>query len=250
MWIESHQDIWNHPKTRKLEKRLGISRAAAVGHLHGLWHWAVSYALDGSLTRHEPEDIAIAAYWDGDPNDLLTALRDTGWIDDNAGELSLHDWDQYTGRLIERRERDAERKRAAREAMRARLADVHAASDERPEDGVRTNPPTNQPDLPTSPTTPALPEDVEVGKRVKRVRRTLSEEGFTEEELERPLRDLANELATNPGHINSPVGWTRARALKERAHNTPSSNVAVIDGEKFFKAENGEWVPADVAHAS
>jgi len=36
-WIESHQTLGQHPKTRKLARLLNISAPTAVGHLQFLW---------------------------------------------------------------------------------------------------------------------------------------------------------------------------------------------------------------------
>src|SRR5687767_5633894 len=51
-WIESHQEIARHPKTRKLARLLGGSVPTAIGHLHLLWWWAVDYAEDGWLGKY------------------------------------------------------------------------------------------------------------------------------------------------------------------------------------------------------
>lgn len=110
-WIESHQELAAHPKTRKLARLLDVSIPTAIGHLHCLWWWALDYAQDGDISRHEPEDIAIAALWEGDPGLLLTALRAARFIDDGR---CLHDWDDYAGKLIDRRVRNRERMKAAR----------------------------------------------------------------------------------------------------------------------------------------
>ena len=48
-WIESHQELANHPKTKRFKRALGISTPQAIGHLHLLWWWALDYAQDGSL---------------------------------------------------------------------------------------------------------------------------------------------------------------------------------------------------------
>lgn len=110
-YIESHQELGSHPKTRKLARLLGISRATAVGHLHFLWWWATDYAGDGCLARFDPLDIAVGAEWDGDPDAFLAALIDAGFVDPDR---AIHDWDEYAGKLNDRRARNAERMRAAR----------------------------------------------------------------------------------------------------------------------------------------
>ncbi|MBW7475924.1 hypothetical protein K0T92_14355 [Paenibacillus oenotherae] len=114
-WIESHQELARHPKTRKLARKLGVSIPAAVGHLHFLWWWALDYAQDGDLTSFEPEDIAEAMEWPCDTaHDLITALVDSVFIDNEDGQLTLHDWYDYAGRLVDKREQNRERKRKSR----------------------------------------------------------------------------------------------------------------------------------------
>ena len=70
-WIESHQDLDDHPKTRKAAQLLGLSIPAMVGHLHILWHWALTYAQDGDLTDFSETDIALGARWDGDSHTFV-----------------------------------------------------------------------------------------------------------------------------------------------------------------------------------
>lgn len=119
-WIESHQELGQHPKTKKLARLLEVKLPTAVGHLHFIWWWALNYAQDGSLDRYEAVDIADAAVYDGDPQRLLDALIDSGYIDKTDAGLTLHDWDEYAGKLLEKRAKDRERKRtAAAEARRS-----------------------------------------------------------------------------------------------------------------------------------
>lgn len=117
-WIESHQELGAHPKTQKLARLLGISRPAAVGHLQFLWWWAMDYAQDGALDRFEPIDIAIGGEWDGEPEAFLDALIRAGFVDEEGAGLRIHDWDEYAGRLLEKRRQDADRKRRARNVQR------------------------------------------------------------------------------------------------------------------------------------
>lgn len=113
-WIKSYQALRQHPKTRKLARRVG-GLPAAIGHLHCLWWWCIDYAPDGDLTKHTAEDIAIACEWDGKPADLIKHLSECGFLDNGSG-LHVHDWDEYGGALVERRERNAQRMKDARAA--------------------------------------------------------------------------------------------------------------------------------------
>lgn len=117
-WIESHQEILQHPKTRKLAYSLDISVPTAIGHLHCLWWWAMSYAKDGDLAQFDDVDIAIGAQWMGDPETFVKALVTVGFLDLHTVDehcKSIHDWNQYGGKLLAKREADADRKRRTRD---------------------------------------------------------------------------------------------------------------------------------------
>lgn len=115
-WIESHQEIGRHPKTKKLARLLGISLPAAIGHLHLLWWWAMDFAMDGDLSRYDEEDIADGAMWEGDAEKFLDALIQAGFVDQDDTGIYLHDWDDYAGKLIERKSKDNTRKKDMRRA--------------------------------------------------------------------------------------------------------------------------------------
>jgi hypothetical protein len=130
-WIESHQELARHPKTRKLARKLDISIPAAVGHLHFVWWWAMDYAEDGDLSRYEAADVAEAAMWEGDPDQFIIALTEAGFLEDDG---TIHDWWEYAGRLIDTRRKDAERKRRSRGSQ----LEVVRTSGGHPADGGRT----------------------------------------------------------------------------------------------------------------
>jgi len=114
-WIESNQELGRHPKMKKLARLLSISWPEAVGYLHYLWWWALDFAQDGDLTKYEAGDIADAVLWQGEPTELVNALGEAGFLDKTEdGCLVIHDWFDYAGRLIEKREANRERMRKAR----------------------------------------------------------------------------------------------------------------------------------------
>lgn len=113
-WIESHQELARHPKTKRFARLIDASLPAAVGHLHFLWWWAMDYAQDGDLSRYDEYDIADACGWKGDEKQIVNALIEAGFIDEEEDGLVIHDWFDYAGRLIEKREQNRERKRRSR----------------------------------------------------------------------------------------------------------------------------------------
>jgi len=124
-WIESHQSLPGHPKTKRCARKLGVSVPTMVGLLHMLWYWAMDYAQDGDLTKFEHDDIADAMQWDGDADQLVSVLIDARFIDLDNGQLLIHDWFDYAGRLIEKREQNTQRKRKSREKLK-QSEDRHA----------------------------------------------------------------------------------------------------------------------------
>ncbi len=164
MWIESHETLRGHPKLKKAARLANVSRVSMVGHLHFLWWWAMNYAPTGDLGGYDKFDIADAAGWEEEPDILINALISCGrngesgflFINDN-GELEIHDWHDYAGKLIDKRRSDAERKRNSRAKVTKgnaakRPADVQRTGDRRPLSGAGTEP--NQPNQPnqTEPT--------------------------------------------------------------------------------------------------
>lgn len=179
-WIESHQSLLTHRKTGRLARKLGVSKVTAVGHLHCFWWWCMDNAPDGRLTDIDDEDIAEGSAWEGDPFDFAEALIFAGFCDrDPTGRVTVHNWYDYAGKLIEKRKADAERKRADRRESRPKdtapppptpLRPVQQTSSGHPADGAgtvpnRTVPNLTQPNLeethpaPEPPPTPVAPPD-------------------------------------------------------------------------------------------
>lgn len=163
MWIESHQSLRNHRKTGRLARKLGVSKVTAIGHLHCLWWWCMDNAPDGNLAGIEVEDIADGAEWEGEPSDFCAALCYAGFVDeeDEDDPARLHGWHDYAGKLIEKRQKDAERKRIERRKEDApapsplRSGNVQRTSNGHPRDGAGTVPNLTTPNL----TTPNQDED-------------------------------------------------------------------------------------------
>lgn len=143
MWIESHQSLRNHPKTLRAARALGIPEVLLIGHLHCLWWWALDYAPDGNLASYDATDIALAAEWTGDPDVFVSALRDAAKVGERAGflevredALNIHDWWDYGGKLIHKREQDAARKRTRRQDA---PQSAETGTPTRPQDVQRTS---------------------------------------------------------------------------------------------------------------
>lgn len=121
-WIELHQSL---PQHRKL---LALRAPAALGHMCLLWLWALDNAPDGDLSTLPARQLAeICQFNERRAGDLAAALRTSGFVD---ADWRLHDWGDYTGRLIDQRAQNRERQRQRRARLRA------AAMKESKEDGT------------------------------------------------------------------------------------------------------------------
>lgn len=142
-WIELHQSVWTHRKTFALAASLNVSDVTAVGHLARLWCWALdNVGMDGCLNGIADPVLARAAGWHKSPAVFVTALIESGYVDDTAETRALHDWDMYAGRLIGVRAANRDRQRMSR----ARHASVTRPSQE-----------NNGAPYPTQPTVPNQP---------------------------------------------------------------------------------------------
>lgn len=127
-WIQVHQTLKDHRKVLAAADELDIEPAHMLGLLISFWLWALDNAPTGSLAGISPRMIARAAQYNDDPDKFVEALKDVGLLDaDQAGDLELHDWYEYTGKLIDQRE--AEKLRSRR--RRAAAAEAQPPTDRR-----------------------------------------------------------------------------------------------------------------------
>lgn len=129
-WIEVHQALRTHKKTMKAVSLMKFKMLpeAFVGHLTCLWLWCIDNAPDGILPNDTdmidmsagcPPDVLRTKY--GCPEDVPSfteILRLSEYIDKTDKGLELHDWEEYTGKLILQREADRLRKQAQRESTK------------------------------------------------------------------------------------------------------------------------------------
>ena len=107
-WIKVDQGLSRHRKIFALSNYLDIPEPYAEGLVINLWCWALDNAQDGDLAKFTPENIASVAIWRGDPEQFIEGLKESGFLDEPR---TLHDWMDYAGKLIDRREKDRQRKR-------------------------------------------------------------------------------------------------------------------------------------------
>lgn len=106
VFVKLDLDLPDHPRTLHLQRLLQIDRNQTIGLLANLWIWAMRYAEDGDLSRFSASDIASAARWPGDPDQMMEALVASGWLN---GGAKLHAWEKFGGRLLQANRKAAER---------------------------------------------------------------------------------------------------------------------------------------------
>jgi len=124
-WLKVDASIFEHPKTRRLARALGISPEQTVGHLIRLWSWGLRISPDGVLRNADAVDLAEAANFSGDAEMFLEALLTcssggVGFMERTEdGFLAFHDWTEYSGALEQKREKNRDRMREVRKNKKA-----------------------------------------------------------------------------------------------------------------------------------
>ncbi len=120
-YIQSHQSLADHPKTAGAAELLGIDVPTLIGHLHLLWWWALDYAPDGDLSGFSKQQLCNAMRCKIDANRVISALvtcnprkGGKGFLERKGRGYVIHDWRDFAGKFLERKEKDAARKREER----------------------------------------------------------------------------------------------------------------------------------------
>ena len=136
-----------HPKTVKLQRRLGVE---AGWFLVRLFLWVADNRYDGGLGGLTTEDIEIAIGWEGELGTFVRALVEVGFLEGGEGAYCVHDWAEHNPWAANRPKRQAA-SRAANSARWARenLPDTDA-------NRMRTGCDADNSGIPTQPN-PTLP---------------------------------------------------------------------------------------------
>src|SRR5579862_9310778 len=119
-WVPIERALFDNHKTIDLSDRLGIPEVYVVGHLAAIWTWAMDNAKDGVI-RGSSRILAKVARWPGDADAFVEAVYGAGFLDRAPdGTFSLHDWQDYGGKLLEKQRKDAERKRISSPSLQTR----------------------------------------------------------------------------------------------------------------------------------
>lgn len=103
-------DFFDHPKSKKLKKRLGLEGVMA---LLKLWAWTAGNRPGGMLTGLDVEAVELAADWDGEDGTFVSTLLDLRLLDDADGTFAIHDWEDHQAYASKSEERSSKAKKAA-----------------------------------------------------------------------------------------------------------------------------------------
>lgn len=93
----------DHPKMLALAQALHVPIYSAIGLMESLWHWTSKYAPAGNVGKWESAVIAKGLGWDRDPDELVDAMVECGWLEQSAEHrLIVHDWSQHADDAVHR----------------------------------------------------------------------------------------------------------------------------------------------------
>ena len=103
-------EFFDHPKTKKLRKRLGIEGVMA---LLKLWTWTAGNRPGGILTGLDAEAVELAADWDGEEGAFVAELLALRLLDEDDSVFSIHDWEEHQAYASKSEERSNKARKAA-----------------------------------------------------------------------------------------------------------------------------------------
>lgn len=98
-WISVDQKLLGG-KLRELRKEIGCSRNEAIGVLIGLWLWGMDNATPEGMLRGCDRDDLCEVITTGmdrryEPERVIQALIEKGWVDTDGSSFLIHDWEEW-----------------------------------------------------------------------------------------------------------------------------------------------------------
>lgn len=135
-WIELHQELVEHKKMDCLVRETRLRRDTALGRLCILWLWTLGNRPDGRLDGLDDRRLGqILSLETRRAREFREALERVGFLDREGDGLRVHDWEDYAGRLMEIRRKNAERSRRARARRSRQEAEARDADGDEYGDG-------------------------------------------------------------------------------------------------------------------
>lgn len=113
-WIRVHANLADKPVIWRAVKELRISQNEGIGLLVRFWGEMSQHGNDGLVITLTDEQIEAWGGWRGKRGKLAAFIRQFHTDDDGR----VNEWDDYAGKLEDRRQKDRDRKREARDRKR------------------------------------------------------------------------------------------------------------------------------------
>ena|ERR1700722_14522659 len=96
-----YKAVPDHPKFATFKAMLKLNKAAAVGYLELIWHFAARFTLGGNVGKFSDPEIEASVDWDGEPGALIAALVASRWFDrSDVHRLVVHDWSHWAEEYV------------------------------------------------------------------------------------------------------------------------------------------------------
>jgi len=257
-WMELHQTMPRHPKTLKLARLLGVKRREACGILIDLWTWALDVSdTNGRLDGIISEDIADALDYPRKKGEwLVSALVDATLFDVDGDTYILHNWNQYAGKLNDKRESDRQRKVSERTGKKSgqgsensRNSDGCPAETQCVSDGCPTDVQRNSDGCPSA-TVPNLVEVVVKDAHAREAESppdnivafcqanfpAMNDAAYQElaDFMDNGITPEMVELAVNTTRANNSMAWSYARSIMD---SWVINGIKTLDAAKTHAAQ-------------
>ena len=235
-WIQVHQTLKDHRKLFDAADELEISPPHMMGLLISFWLWALDNAPTGKLDGITHRMIARAAQYEGDAEKLAAALIRAGWLDENEdGELEIHDWYEYAGKLIDQRKAEKERSQRRRDAAAAAAgenADDQQTASGQPKKGRKKSAgrvDQSRVDKSTDGTTPPSPSDE-------------GSDGGTKSLVEARFLEFWKAYPKKTGKQYALKAWNKIKPTAELHERIMQAVDAQMRSDQW-RRENGRYIP-------
>lgn len=221
-WIESHQELREHPKMNQLRGSMGWSVDEAIGKLHRFWWWCVDYAPNGDLRKYNDSVLGGSVGLNGsDCSKFVEAMVEARWLD-REPYFRVHDWWNYIGRFLKIKFKDYPDKWQSVQRLYTEVVTAPVTGPLTPP----ANRTTNQPTKPNQPTTPTSAGAWASGEFV-----LLPE--ATKEQIEEIYQAY-------PKRVEKPIAFEEIRkALTRTAFST------ILAATKGYAAATAQWAESE-----
>lgn len=91
-WIESHTDLEDHPKRKRVSSLMGWDKHTTIGRLHCFWWWCLRYAEDGDLRKFNDIELGESVGLNGDDcKKFVDIMVQAGFLE-REPFFRIHDW--------------------------------------------------------------------------------------------------------------------------------------------------------------